>query len=553
MALAAVAAAIGAYELSLAGEYGTAPKVHAAIVAWITLAYVLCGLIAWQRRPESRFGPLMIAAGFSPFLSRLAEADLELVRALGEALMLLPPVLFLHVFLAYPSGRLEQRPERIVVASGYGSLLALGLVRGLSELAGREGAATVALNVQRAAVILIAVSALAMLVVRRRSSGRPLRGSIDLLVACFVLALVGVALGILLSAFGAPGSTVIRWVAFGFVGIAPVLLVLGFFRARLARTSLGDLFLDLRGDPGPADLQEALRRSLRDPSLALAYWLPEFGSYANVDGRAVELPELAEGRAVTTIDRGGERIAALVHDPALAEEPELLEAATAAASMALENAQLHVELRARLEELRGSRARVIEAGQRERQRLERNLHDGAQQRLIALSLELSRLDQEVAADPALRARLDDARSEIAVSLAELRDVARGLHPAVLTGHGLAVALESVAAHSPVPVALNVELDGRLRENVEVAAYYVVAESLANVAKHAHATTATVDVVRLDGQLVVEIVDDGKGGADSELGSGLRGLADRVEALNGRLRVWTPLGGGTRVKAEIPCA
>jgi len=209
-------------------------------------------------------------------------------------------------------------------------------------------------------------------------------------------------------------------------------------------------------------------------------------------------------------------------------------------------------LRARLEELRGSRARVIDAGQRERQRLERNLHDGAQQRLIALSLDLSRLEQQPGADAEVRKRLDGARREIALSLSELRDVARGIHPAVVSGHGLKVALESMVARAPLPVRLHVELDGRVQEPLEVAAYYVVSESLANIGKHAQATAASVNIGRENGSIVVEIVDNGIGGADTERGTGLRGLADRIEALGGRLRVWTPAGGGTRVKAEIPC-
>ena len=246
-------------------------------------------------------------------------------------------------------------------------------------------------------------------------------------------------------------------------------------------------------------------------------------------------------------------MAALVHDPSLNHEPELLDAVSAAAGIALENGRLHVELKARLEELRGSRRRVIEAGQKERQRLERNLHYGAQQRLIALSLELGLLGERLGSDSDARAGVDQARSEIALSLAELRAVARGLHPAVVSGHGLAVALESLAAGASVPVRLTVGLDGRLPERVEVAAYYVVCESLANIGKHAHASSATVDVARTNGRVVVEIVDNGVGGADSERGTGLRGLADRVEALAGGLRIWTPRGGGTRVRAEIPCA
>jgi signal transduction histidine kinase len=322
--------------------------------------------------------------------------------------------------------------------------------------------------------------------------------------------------------------------------------------ARLARSAVGDLLLELPTEPAPADLRDALARALRDPSLELAYWLPDYGLYADFNGRPVELPDL-EGRATTLIDRDGVHVAALIHDPQLEEEPELLDGVQAAAGFALENARLHAELRARLEELRGSRARIVEAAQHERQLLERNLHDGAQQRLIALSLDLSMLKGGINGEPGVKSGIDQARREIAASLAELREISSGLHPAVVSGHGLAVALEQLAARTPVPVKLKVEVKGRLPEPLEVAAYYVVSESLVNVAKHAQAKTVRVDVLTEDGELVLEIVDDGIGGADSERGTGLRGLADRVESLDGRLRVWTPRGGGTRVRAEIPCA
>src|SRR5437763_428586 len=291
----------------------------------------------------------------------------------------------------------------------------------------------------------------------------------------------------------------------------------------------------------------------RDPSLALVYWLPDFGRWVDVDGVPVDLPARDSGRAATLIDREGTSGAALIHDRSLADEPQLLDAVSAAAAIGLENGRLHAELRARLDELRGSRRRVIEAGQQERERLERDLHDGAQQRLIALSLELGLLEARLDGDQATKAGLGQARREIALSLEELRAIARGIHPAVVSGHGLAVALESLAARATVPVRLTVELDDRMPERLEVAAYYVVSESLANVAKHAHASSAIVEVAGASGQVVVEVVDDGVGGADTERGSGLRGLADRVEALGGRLRIWTPHGGGTRVRAEMPCA
>ena len=196
---------------------------------------------------------------------------------------------------------------------------------------------------------------------------------------------------------------------------------------------------------------------------------------------------------------------------------------------------------------------MIAASQKERQRLERNLHDGAQQRLIALSLELSLLEKKLEDDPEMAARLDQARREVAVSLDELRAVSRGLHPAVLSGHGLEVALESIAAHSPTPVELTVNLKIRLPEEIEVAALYVVSECIANVGKHAQATSVRIDVEQTATGVAVEVVDDGVGGADTERGSGLRGLADRVEAHGGRLRIWSLPGGGTRVRAEMPCA
>ena len=245
-------------------------------------------------------------------------------------------------------------------------------------------------------------------------------------------------------------------------------------------------------------------------------------------------------------------MAALSHDPALTDEPELLDAVTAAAAIAIENGRLNVELRSRLEELRGSRLRVLAAGQKERKRLERNLHDGAQQRLVALSLELGLLEDELGVYPGAAGRLDRARQQVAVSLEELRELGSGIHPAVVTGHGLAVALEELAARAPVPVRLAVSVDGRLPEPLEVAVYYLASESLANVGKHAQASSATIEVSRENGNVLVEVIDDGIGGADAEAGSGLRGLADRVEALGGRLRVWSPHGGGTRVRAEIPC-
>ena len=562
IAIAGCAAAALSVWLAFASDHVAEPGLRAALIDWITLPYILAGLIAWWRRPDSRFGPLMIAAGFAMFLSSLQWANAALPYTIGLAFDLIPAALFLHVFLAFPSGRLQRRLERVAVAAAYSAAVGLQLVKmllggvGTDNLLGvvaEPAAANTVQDVQLIALSALCLAGIALLVARRRGSGRPLRRWVALLVDSFALGLVAIAALLLAGAFELPAFETIRRITFGVVGLAPVAFLIGLLDARLARSAVGDLVVELRADPAPADLRNAFARALRDQSLTLAYWVPQFESWADLDGREVELPKPESGRATTFIDRDGAHVAALLHDRSLDDERELLDAVSAAAGIALENARLHAELRAGLEELRGSRGRVIEAGRKERQRLERNLHDGAQQRLIALSLHLRRLEERLASDPEAKMGLDQARREIALSLEELRGVARGIHPAVVTGHGLAVALESLAARAPVPVQLTVEIEGRLHERLEVAAYYVVCESLANIGKHAQASSATVDVARRNGELVVEIVDDGVGGADSERGTGLRGLADRVEALDGRLRVWTPRGGGTRVRAEMPCA
>ena len=563
LAAAGCLAAGASVALALTSDHVTEPGLQAALLDWVSLPYILGGLIAWRRRPDSRFGPLMVAAGFTMFVSSLQWTSAALPYTVGLAFDLLPPALFIHVFLAFPSGRLERPVERVIVAAAYSAgfgvqlvKMALGGVAGdnLLTIAAEPAAALTIQKIQLISLSALALAAVALLVARRRAGGRPLRRSVALLVAFFALALVMIAVLLLAGAFELVGAfETIRRVTFGVVGIAPVAFLIGLLDAKLARSSVGDLVVELDADPNPSELRDALARALGDPSLTLVYWLPEFESWADLDGQPVALPQEDGARATTLIDRDGQHLAALLHNPSLGDEPELLDAVTAAAAIALENGRLHVELRARVEELKGSRQRVIDAGQHERRRLERNLHDGAQQRLIALSLELGRLEERLDADPVARSRLDQARSEIALSLEELRDVARGIHPAVVSGHGLAVGLESLAARAPVPVRLKIELDGRVDERVEVAAYYVVCESLANVGKHAQASLASVAVSRANGDLIVEVVDDGVGGADSERGTGLRGLADRVEALGGRLRVWTPRGEGTRVRADIPCA
>ena len=257
-------------------------------------------------------------------------------------------------------------------------------------------------------------------------------------------------------------------------------------------------------------------------------------------------------RAVTRVEREGRAVGAIVHDRALCDDPDLVGSVAAAAGLSIENERLQAQLRARVEELRASRARIVEAGTAERRRLERNLHDGAQQRLVALSLTMRLAQGKLRKDPDTAEQLlTGAQEELSRALEELRELARGIHPAVLSDRGLEPALEALAGRSPVPVQLDGTPRERLPPAVEAAAYFVVAEALTNVVKYANASQARVQVSRLNGHAVVEVADDGVGGADPDRGSGLRGLADRISALDGTLELRSPEGAGTLLRAEIP--
>ncbi len=558
--LAGLLAAVGAVLFAVSTGDLDRAGLRAGMIDWIIVAYVLAGLIAWRRRPESRFGLLLIAAGFAMAATTLQWSPSRPVYTVGQLFDLLPAVVFAHVFLAFPTGRLVRGRERLLVGVGYvtavgASLLVLALggfdPRNLLALTSRPGLAEAVQNVQL--LVLAAVNLLGVLLLSRgrRGAGHAPRRFLALLVDSFSLGLITFAALLVAGVFALPGFEQLRLATFAVLGLAPVAFLAGVLDARLARSGVAGLLVELRQDPA-ANLRDPLARALRDPTLRLAYWLPQYGAWADEAGDPVPVPDPDPRRTAKVIDRDGEHVAALLYDRSLQDEDELVTAVSAAADIALENGRLQAELHARLQELHSSRTRVIEAGQRERQRLERNLHDGAQQRLVAVSLELAVLRERLGGDADASGRVDQLKREVAASLDELRDLARGLHPAVLSGHGLAVALESLAARASVPVLLSMDLQGRLPDAVEVAAYYVVSESIANVGKHAVAESATVDVTQVGPHLVVEVTDHGGGGADTEAGSGLRGLADRVEALDGRLRIWSPVGGGTRVRAEIPC-
>ena len=525
-------------------------------------SFIACGLIAWQRRPDSRTGPLMTLTGFL-YLSEalLTGVGTDVAYTLGQwsANWWIPP--FAALILGFPSGRLSSRVDwAIVGAFVFGTVV--GQLVWLLFLPFPEGQENVFLisadpgaanTIDRFESGFNATVGLALAIVgisRWIRAAPPLRRLLlpTLAGALTVLVLVIQTYYALLTGEFIRASQEVTSVLLVSV---PLAFLFGILHQQLARAGMADLVVALHRAPEPRGLGDALAKALGDPSLVVAYWLPRFDAYVDADGTPVVLPEEGSGRTVTFVENEGRHIAALIHDPSLAHQPDLLEVVCAAANVAIERERLQAELSARVVELQASRERIVAAGDAERRRLERNLHDGAQQRLVAIALQLRLLQGQVGDDPSAEQLVAAVSDQLALSLGELRELARGLHPAVLE-HGLAPALESLALRSVVATTVSYEPRDRLPEAVELAAYFVASEALANVAKYAQATSVTMRVWRAGPVASIEVADDGIGGADDADGSGLRGLADRVEALQGSLRVVSPRGAGTVITAELPC-
>jgi signal transduction histidine kinase len=317
-------------------------------------------------------------------------------------------------------------------------------------------------------------------------------------------------------------------------------------------SAVADLVVELGRAARSAPVRDALAQALGDPSLVVAYRVGPGERYVDEGGRPVAIPAADSGRVVTHVEGDGGRVAVLAYDPAAIEDVRLVDAMATAARLALVNARLRADVAAQLGELRESRRRLLDAADDERARLEQRLRDGAERRLDAFAQKLARARQDAreGGDKPGAELLDTAAQELERALADVRALARGLHPRALTELGLRAAVTELAEGSPLPVDVKV-LAGRFPSPVEATAYFVCAEALANVGKYARASRVSCTVAGGDGSLRLVVEDDGVGGADVAAGTGLRGLADRVNALGGELRVVSPVDGGTVVTAEIP--
>jgi signal transduction histidine kinase len=518
--VALVAAAAG---LGLAAEwasYGPGVADEAVGDFAVGMAWIGAGVVAGERGGRARTGPAMAAVGVTWFLGGL-----------------FPPLLYLHrgplaqVLLGFPDAMPAALLARAVVGVSY--------LDGAVEPVARSAVATLvwcALLAGTAAYGYARETG-----VRRRAR---LVSSSGAVVVATVLALAAAAR---LAGRAADGAAL--WAYDVTLVVVPVALCVDLLTGRWATRALTGLVVDLGGLDAPVTLRDRLARALGDRSLELGYVANDGAGYVDEAGRALTLPPAGSDRAVTPIERDGERVAILVHDPAVLQDRALVDAVAAATRLAVVNARLQAQVRTSVAEVAASRRRIIEAADAQRRDLARELHDGAEERLAAVAGHIDALAGDAHA-PEERALVADARGQLEAAVAELGELARGIRPAALTSGGLAAALPELAARAAIPVDVHVAV-GRLPAAVEAAAYFVCGEALANVAKYASASRASIDVRAHGGQLLLAIADDGVGGADPARGTGLRGLADRAEALGGRLVLDSPPGGGTRLAAELP--
>jgi len=553
--------------------YEPPQSLSVATQAWffvVELLWVVAMLVTYRRAPSGPMWRLFLLYQVVGTIGIIWVLPTSLTWLLSQASIGIGSVVFVHLVLAFPTGRLSDRYDRIVVVAAYAFILATRLVWVLvwsppldpvgfsprnpyvlwpnADLAQLFGPGAI---VVMAPFLYVAV--LAGLARHWRRASPALRRALLPIIVAAPLQLAITLAWHLVDADPAGLRSLRSALEQPIVGLAglvfPVGFLLGLLRTRLARGSIADLALELgRGVP-LGGLRETLARALRDPTLVLAYPAASGSGYVDPDGQSIDVPgEPVADRGIARLERDGQTLAVLAYDPALdQEDPGRVGAVASMARMALENERLAAQVRAQLDEVRASRARIVEAGNAERRRIERDLHDGAQQRLVALAM---RLDQAREGSAGAATLIDETTAELLRAVREVRDLARGLHPTILTDAGLAAAVEALAERTPLPVKVAVT-EARFPPEIEAAAYYVVAEGLTNIARYAGATEARVEATAKGGRLVVTVTDDGRGGADPSSGSGLRGLVDRLAAIDGELQITSRAGDGTTLTAILP--
>ena len=582
MALVAVGVGLGVSAVVIKAGY--APLVHEAGLdrdgSYSTAGLLLgglggllflgAGLVAHLRRPESRVGLLMLLVAIGFFAEDLQLSVNAWVHTVGMLLIQASSAVLVHLVLAFPGGRLGSPVERLLAGAAYGTAFVVTPIRALFIDTRRAGVPTpnmllitvdewvtrVLDTVVDTAGVVVTLGVVAVLV-RRWVTAHPAARRV--LAPVYWTGLLGCAATVAaaLSDVRTPAGAVLAWPP----RIAFCLLPLGFlaasWRVHRGRNAVAVLLARLRVPMSTAELESALAQAVGDPELRVGYWRDDATSFVDRDGAPLDLPEPVGGPGATLVERDGRRIAVLLHHPAVRDNAHVLAAVAAAAELALDNQRLAAQVRAQLAEVRELAGRLVAAGDAERRRLERDLHDGAQQQLVTVALVLQMATQRLhgTADEATAALLARSAEGLEAANAQLRDLARGIHPVLLSDAGLVPALHALAERTVGP-RVRLCADDAARWSApagpaETTAYFVAAEAVTNVLKHAGADNVWINLRAGEDEVRIEIADDGVGGADPTGGTGLVGLRDRLAAVGGTLSVHTAPGAGTRVSATIP--
>lgn len=530
----------------------------------IFAVYVVAGLIAWKRRPSNGMGFLILVAGFALYLGSLQNTGVTLLVGIGAVCATTVAAAVVHLLLAFPTGRLPDRLSKLLVGAVYVVTLVFQAPLYLLDPQGPFPPFAVADLPQAAeffsllqTIIATTLSATVAVVLwgrLRRADAAHRRVLIPLFSYGIFVVLFLPLIAIVLDRVLLVHPFVRGYIQFAALAGVPIAFALGTLRGGFARTGeleeLGTWLGTASASKEP--LTTALARALGDRSLRLYFWAEDRGEFLDADGRVAPARMAASRRGWEMIVLDDRTIGAIDYDAALLTDGGLVRTAGRIVAIEVERARLTAELRASQRALMQSRGRIVEAADRERRRIARDLHDGLQVQLVLLALEA----QQIATAPSgtVAERATRLRIDIDVAAADLRALVRDLVPAALIERGLAAAAGDLADRMPIPTHFESDVeDGAIGDLVEATTYFVLTEALANVVKHADASLARVRLVVEGGSVRLDVEDDGVGGASMEAGSGLRGLADRVEAIGGTITISSPRGKGTRVRAEVPCA
>ncbi len=564
---------VGAVSLVLVGvivaltvDSGNEPLWALLLFPALGVVYLATGLIGWRRRPHNRIGPILVGGGILSLLTSLGNLSTPSLVAVGLVLATFPLGVIVHLLLAFPSGRLTTPAARLIVIAGYAVCLVLqaplylyaapGPVPGDPlAIADRPDLLEAGRAVQSIAGGLVMVATAVVLAVRLHQATPRQRRVLGPLDAYGIVVILSVPFtSIVLRPFGIDPilSTVVQILLLA--GI-PLAFTLSIQRGGFAPTGEIDALAVRLGAAaaGQSTVDAALAETLGDPSLQVVFAVAD-GRPVDAAGRSFDIDEPGAGRGTAAVHIGSRPVAWIVYDATLISEPGYVESAGQVAALALERERLTAELMVRSRELEQSRVRIIETGDDERRRIAQDLHDGLQSQLVLLALRAGLLTEVDGASPEVVRRATQLRRELDSAAGELRRLVHGLMPALLVERGLYAATEDLVALTPLPTDLLLEgSDAGLPDTVKSAAYFVVAEALANALKHSGAGRMSVGLDRIDGTLRIQVSDNGIGGAVAAGGAGLRGLADRIDGLGGRLRIDSPPAQGTRILAEVPCA